>query len=140
MKKNIILFITLGIITLIGGAGLALAQNPPITDITDQVGRVAGFNQKMEIGNIVATIVGAVLSLLAVIFLVIMVMEGFKWMMAGGNTEQVSKSQTAIKNAIIGLIVVLAAYAITYFVMVRLPFSGSPSDIPSNNSGLTTSG
>ena len=59
-------------------------------------------------------------------------------MMAGGNTEQVSKSQTAIKNAIVGLIVVLAAYAITYFVMVRLPFSGSPSDIPSNNSGLTT--
>jgi len=57
------------------------------------------------------------LSLLGVIFLVLTVYAGFLWMTAGGNEEQITKAKTMIRNSIIGLAIVISAYAITYFVV-----------------------
>ena len=37
-------------------------------------------------------------------------------MTAGGNDEQVKKSQERLKNAVIGLVIVLAAYAISILI------------------------
>ena len=79
----------------------------------------------ITIGQLVAQILQVVLSFLAIIFLVLMVFAGFKWMTAGGNEEQVKKSTATIKAAVIGLIIVVAAYTITYFIFGQLPFSGS---------------
>jgi len=77
-----------------------------------------------DVGDIVAYSIKMVLGLLAIIFLVIIVYSGFAWMMARGNEEKVSKSLATIRMAIIGLIITLGAYAITYFVFTYLPFSG----------------
>ena len=41
-------------------------------------------------------------------------------MTAKGNEEQVSKSKNLIRDAIIGIIIVLAAYVISYFVVDAL--------------------
>ncbi len=68
--------------------------------------------------------ISLVLSLLATIFLVLMVIAGFKWMTAGGNQEVISKSGKSIKEAIIGLIIVLAAYSITWFIFSQLEIAG----------------
>ena len=58
-----------------------------------------------------------ILSLLGVIFLILIVYAGIKWMLAGGNEQQVEGAQNILKRAIIGLIIVLAAYAISYFIL-----------------------
>jgi len=58
-----------------------------------------------------------ILSLLGVVFLVLIVYAGIKWMLAGGNEQQVEASQKILKRAIIGLIIVLAAYAISFFIL-----------------------
>lgn len=79
----------------------------------------------MTVGQIVATVIQIALSLLAVIFLILIVFAGFKWMTAGGNEEQIKKSTATIKAAVIGLIIILAAYTITYFIFQQLPFIGS---------------
>lgn len=42
---------------------------------------------------------------------------GIMWMTAQGNEEQVTKAKTMIRNAIIGFIIISAAYAITYYVI-----------------------
>lgn len=81
----------------------------------------------ISIGVLAARIIQVILSLLAVIFLILIIMAGFKWMTASGNEDQIKKSQTTIKNAIIGLIIILGAYAITYFVFNYLPFGGGSS-------------
>lgn len=65
-------------------------------------------------------IIGAALSLLGVVFLVLMVYGGILWMTAHGNAEQLKKSRDVIIAAIVGLIVVLMAYAITSFIMDNL--------------------
>jgi polyferredoxin len=83
-----------------------------------------------SLGAIVAIVIQAALGLLGVIFLVIMVFAGYRWMTASGNEEAVKTSKEMITRAIIGLIIVLMAYAITYFIFNQLPFSGGASQPP----------
>jgi hypothetical protein len=89
----------------------------------------AGFTN-IGIGAIIANIIAIALGLLALLFLTLTITAGFKWMNAGGNEEDVKKAQTSLKNAVIGLVVVLAAYTITYFIFNKLPFSGGASLMP----------
>jgi hypothetical protein len=77
---------------------------------------------------LVATLIKAFLSLLGVIFVVLIIIAGFKWMNAGGNEKDVEDAQTRIKTAIIGLIIILSAYAITAFVFSRLPATTGAGD------------
>jgi len=60
--------------------------------------------------------IGILLGFIGVIFLGLIIYGGFTWMMARGNQAEVDKAKRMIESAVIGLIVVLAAYAITFFV------------------------
>ena len=64
----------------------------------------------------VGTIVGAILAFVGVIFFILMVYGGFTWMLARGNEQEVAKAKDMIFSAVIGLIIVLAAYAITAYI------------------------
>lgn len=85
----------------------------------------AGGLGTITVGTIVASVIKAALGLLAVIFIILMIVAGFQWMTAAGNETKVEKALSMIKTAVIGLIIVLSAYAITYFIFTYLPFSGS---------------
>lgn len=50
---------------------------------------------------------------LGVVFLGLMIYAGFLWMLAWGNEQEVEKAKNIIIAAVIGLVVVLTAYAIT---------------------------
>jgi len=93
-----------------------------LSKTTNTAGGQGGLSQ-ISIGALAAQIIQVVLGLLAVIFLVLLIIAGFQWMTAAGNEEQVKKSLATMKSAIIGLIIILAAYAITYFIFTYLPFS-----------------
>jgi len=60
-----------------------------------------------------------VISFLGILFLGFMIYAGILWMTASGDEKKVEKATGIIKQAIIGIIVVMAAYAITYFVMAN---------------------
>lgn len=61
-------------------------------------------------------LIGTVLSFVGVLFFVLMIYAGVLWMVSQGNEQQVSKAKTLLRDAIIGLIIVLAAYALTTFL------------------------
>lgn len=69
-----------------------------------------------DLSTQIGTIVGAVLAFVGVIFLILMIYGGFLWMTAGGNDQQVEKAKNLITAAIIGLVIVFAAYAITAYI------------------------
>ncbi len=69
-----------------------------------------------DISAKVGRYIGIALSLLGVFFLILMIYGGFKWMNARGQEANLTKAKSTIRNAIIGLAIVLAAYAITYYV------------------------
>jgi len=56
-------------------------------------------------------------SFLGIIFLILVLYGCFLWMTAGGNEEQITKAKKILKDSIIGLIIVLLSYSITYFVL-----------------------
>lgn len=82
------------------------------------------FQDEEGIATVVAKVIQAFLGLLGIIFVVLIVIAGNKWMNARGNEEKVEEAQETIRRAIIGLIITVSAYAITYFVFSNLPGGG----------------
>ncbi len=76
----------------------------------------AGFAEPKSIAEIVGAIIGAFLSFLGIIFLCLIIYGGFIWMTSSGNETKILKAKEILRNAIIGLIIIIASYAITSFV------------------------
>lgn len=69
---------------------------------------------------IVGRIINIVLSFLGVVMVIMIIIGGFKYMTAGGEKDGVEAGKKYLTNAIVGLIIILAAYGITNFVVSRL--------------------
>ena len=68
----------------------------------------------------IANIIRTAMSLLGIIAVLIILYGGFKWMTAAGNEDNVTKAKQIITAGIIGLIIILTAYAIASFVISSL--------------------
>lgn len=94
--------------------------------LTTSAGKVSAFSNQIAnyndnfLSTRAGVIIGIILSFVGVIFLVLMIYAGLMWMTAQGNQERVNKAKDLMINAVIGLIIVMAAYAITSFVGQRL--------------------
>jgi len=73
-----------------------------------------------DIYTLVQTVINAFLALVGVILLAYLLYAGYKWMTAHGEEEKVTQAKDTIQRAIIGIIIIVAAYAISIFVMSRL--------------------
>jgi len=76
-----------------------------------------------DIRLMVARIIRIVLELLGIIFLVLIIYAGFKWMTAGGDEEKVTSAKKLLTNSVIGLIIIFAAFAIAAFVFYQLEYA-----------------
>lgn len=66
--------------------------------------------------TVAGSLVNTFLSLIGIVFIILIIYAGFKWMTAGGNEEQVNKAKTTIINSVIGIAVVMGAWFIYVFV------------------------
>ncbi|HEX9664391.1 MAG TPA: hypothetical protein VGA49_01065 [Patescibacteria group bacterium] len=83
-------------------------------------GDEAEFGTQTDLSQIVGAIIQTFLGFLGVVALILIIYGGYMWMTAGGNEEKVKKAQTLLRNAVIGLIIISLAYAITAFVIQRI--------------------
>lgn len=72
------------------------------------------------IPQIIASIIQYALSFLGVIFLVFLIYAGFLWMTAAGDQEKITKATDILQSSVIGLIIILSSYTITYFALQNL--------------------
>lgn len=93
-----------------------------ITNQLDPIGTVYGGNNgdPNTLSRAIAEIIKVVLGFLGVIFIVLILYAGFMWMTSAGNEEKINTAKKTMVAAIIGTAIVLAAYAITYFVIDQL--------------------
>ena len=69
-----------------------------------------------DVKEVVGQFIKGALTLVGLVFFILMVYGGFLWMQARGNEQDVEKARDIIIAAIIGLVLIVAAYAITNFV------------------------
>ena len=70
-----------------------------------------------DIRETVGSVIRAFMGLLGIIAVCLILYGGFKWMTAGGNEEQVGEAKKIIISGVIGLIIILSAYAIANFIV-----------------------
>lgn len=73
-----------------------------------------------DVRQTAARIINVALSFLGIIAVVIVLLGGFKYMIAGGNETKTGDAKKLIVSGIIGLAIILSAWAITSFVISRL--------------------
>jgi cytochrome bd-type quinol oxidase subunit 2 len=91
-----------------------------VTDGLEVTAERAGYNQNVQIEQVVADLVNAVLGLLGVAFVVLLVYAGGLYLTARGDTGQVEKAQDLIRQAVTGMIIVSLSYVIANFVVGEL--------------------
>jgi len=70
--------------------------------------------------DIAASVIRVILGFLGIVAVIIILLGGFKWMTAGGNEDKVGEAKKLITAGIIGLVIILAAFAIATFVLNSL--------------------
>ncbi|MDD2758448.1 MAG: pilin [Patescibacteria group bacterium] len=125
--KKIIVFLTFSLLLVAPVAVSADALGAGL--LNESVGK-SGLSNDLQ--GTAANIISSVLAVIGTIFLVLTIAAGVMWMTAGGNEEKITKARNIIVAAVIGLIIVLSAYTITYFVGSRL--SGAAGGQGSPNS------
>ena len=137
LYRSVILTIMLMVVvsTVFSFANSTKAQEGlSLTDMTKQAAETAGYDpatNETSFAKIVGTVVRIFLSLLGVIFISYTIYGGFLWMTAAGNDEKITKAKHIIRDGIIGLIVILSAAGIYYFIAEFLINTGSGgSSIP----------
>lgn len=99
-------------------------------DINDQLNNAGQkgwgvvISDSNSLPRIAQYVISAFLGLLGIIFLVLIIYAGFNWMTAQGDEEKVTLAKNTLTRAIIGLVIITAAYSITYFVFSSLPGGG----------------
>lgn len=76
--------------------------------------------QKVSIGTLIAAVIKIVLSVLGIVFIILIIYAGLSWMTSAGSEEKITKAKKTMAAAVIGLTIVLLAYAITAFVLEKI--------------------
>jgi len=77
---------------------------------------VPGGLQTRSLSQYIQSIINAVLLLAGVVAVIYLIIGGYKYITSSGNAESVAEAKTTIFNAIIGLVIIFAAYVMVDFV------------------------
>ncbi|MEY3470756.1 MAG: Type secretion system pilin [Candidatus Parcubacteria bacterium] len=83
-------------------------------------GAESGLNTESTLIEYIANIIRWILGLLGTVFFVVIVLQGYIYMTAGGDSGKTASAISAITNAVIGLAIVMAAFLITNYVTSAL--------------------
>ncbi|HLC69611.1 MAG TPA: pilin [Patescibacteria group bacterium] len=119
MRLTKILF-TLGVLLVVMVPVLVLADQYGVSATADAGGLSKSFAGASSIPEAIGNIISVALSFLGIVFFGLIFYAGILWMTALGESGKVDKAKNLIETAIIGLIIVIGAYAISTFVFDKL--------------------
>jgi len=131
MKKNISKNIIFAILAIC----LSLSVSFPVLAQTNNTNGTYDFNKQSGLGaaantagydtgdnatsveTVISRIIYILLSFVGLLFFGLVIYGGFTWMTAGGNEEKTKQAQGMIMGALLGLIITLSAYVLSYFLI-----------------------
>lgn len=120
----LVLFLSLSLSLFYSVEAEELTPEKPVSSLEKVVGAsgLAGAERESaaSIGQKIGTIIGYFLSFLGVVALILVIYGGFLWMTAGGSEEKIKKAKELLKDAAIGLVIILLSYLIVNTIMVNI--------------------
>ena len=119
MKK----IITFAMIMLIMIPTLALTLE--VAPVSADLDLGTTYAENLELGNTdprdaAISIIKVIMTFLGIVAVLVILLGGFKWMTAGGSEDKVAEARKLIVAGIIGLVIILSAWAITSFVITQM--------------------
>ena len=116
MKKIYIFFLTLLLpLRALAAEGIGVAG-----DKLTGLGGQGGVTLSGNLSGTTATVVGVIFYVVGTAFLALMIYGGVVWAKSSGREEEINRAKKIIITSIIGLIVVMASYAISNFVLSNI--------------------
>jgi uncharacterized membrane protein YwzB len=81
---------------------------------------IYGEEPTTDLRAVLGNVINIALGFLGVALLIIIIYGGFLYMTSGGEEAKIKKGKNWNKNGIIGLVIILLAYAITNFVIQQI--------------------
>ncbi len=94
--------------------------------IDDSMDNLGKLNEQMQLpagaplGDIIVRIINIILGFLSLVFVILILWGGFRYMTAGGNAENAKKALAIIRDAVIGVGIVLLSAILVNFVFERI--------------------
>ncbi len=126
----IFLFMLAGLV-----ANLALAADFGMNEVSNTI-NLSQADPRVIIGRIIQI----ALTFLGVIALILITYAGFLWMTSNGEEEKIGQAKRILRNAIIGLIIILSAWAVTTFLLNRLMEAFDMGGGPGSNTTIVNTG
>ncbi len=86
----------------------------------DNAGTRAWGQTTAPLPVIIGNIINIGLGLFGVVFLGLALWAGYNWMTAGGEEEKIETAKNTLKNAVLGMVLIMCSYALTTFIMDSL--------------------
>jgi len=99
-----------------------LAQKGDLGKVVNEglnYGTIVGWGTQ-DLKTVVFLVINVIMGFLGIVAVVIILWGGFQWMTAGGNEDQVGSAKKTIIAGVVGLAIVIAAWAIAAFVVQNL--------------------
>ncbi len=133
MKKFLAGIATVGMALSMFVPSFVFAQESVGTLTADDLGITAIEDSGIKLGGgdvrqTAARIINVALSFLGIISVIIVLVGGFKYMISGGEEKKTTEAKNLIVSGIIGLAIILSAWAITRFVVNSLLTATSGRD------------
>lgn len=98
----------------------AAAQIQQSVATVERTAAAAGVSAGTDLPTIIGRIIYIALGFVGIILLAILIYAGFLWMTSGGDAEKITTAKAWIKNALIGLAIIVSAWSIVYFILQAL--------------------
>ena len=91
--------------------------------------------------KVATNVINILMSLLSLVAVCLILWGGFLWMTSNGSEEKVAKAKKILINSAIGLVIILSAWGITYFILKKLvgATGGQSGDSDNCTSGTSVS-
>ena len=132
IKKQKYIVITVLLVYMVF-SGFLLSTNTVIAESDTSVGHCTGNDctklpnpissdgtAAIDVPELIGRIIQAILGVVGSIALLMFIVGGLRWILSGGNEEQVTKGKNTIVWAVAGLAVVFLSYLIVYYIIDNL--------------------
>lgn len=107
--------LVLGTVTTLAMPVIGHAAAPVTSFSIESIGASLGLGEA-DLKTTVLNIIRLLLGLMTLIAVTLIIYGGFVWLTAAGNEDNIEKAKRIISAAVVGLIIILLAWAIVIFV------------------------